>query len=512
MQPLDPRTAFTSRAVLDANEPIVDKNKDAHITDLAREVAAEFSETTYAPGIVRGLFQLADFVVLALLGIISTSMMGGAIVAGMSFPVLLSVAGAIMFSLFLLSVDGYSILDMNHLAPQIGRTIGAWTMVIVLFLLIFYLSETPIDANRGWLGVWFISGIATVSVMRAVESLLVRIWQQDGRLERRAVIVGGGDPAAEIITSLETQENNDIRICGIFDDRDDERSPPIVAGYPKLGTVDDLVEFSRLCKIDMLIVTIPVSAEKRVLQMLHKLWILPLDIHLSAHMNKMQFRRRTYSYVGNLPTVPVFAKPIANWGGLLKRVSDVVIAGISIALLSPILIGTAIAIKLDSEGPIIFRQKRLGFNNEEVVIFKFRSLYHSQSDQNAQKSVTKNDSRVTKVGRFIRKTSIDELPQLFNVILGSLSLVGPRPHVPRQQTNERLFEEVADGYMARHKVKPGITGWAQIHGWRGEIDDDEKLKQRVEHDIYYIENWSLALDLYILAVTPLKLFNQEGAY
>ncbi|WP_319568826.1 undecaprenyl-phosphate glucose phosphotransferase [Cohaesibacter marisflavi] len=512
MQPLDPRTAFTSRAVLDANEPIVDKNKDAHITDLAREVAAEFSETTYAPGIVRGLFQLADFVVLALLGIISTSMMGGAIVAGMSFPVLLSVAGAIMFSLFLLSVDGYSILDMNHLAPQIGRTIGAWTMVIVLFLLIFYLSETPIDANRGWLGVWFISGIATVSVMRAVESLLVRIWQQDGRLERRAVIVGGGDPAAEIITSLETQENNDIRICGIFDDRDDERSPPIVAGYPKLGTVDDLVEFSRLCKIDMLIVTIPVSAEKRVLQMLHKLWILPLDIHLSAHMNKMQFRRRTYSYVGNLPTVPVFAKPIANWGGLLKRVSDVVIAGISIALLSPILIGTAIAIKLDSEGPIIFRQKRLGFNNEEVVIFKFRSLYHSQSDQSAQKSVTKNDSRVTKVGRFIRKTSIDELPQLFNVILGSLSLVGPRPHVPRQQTNERLFEEVADGYMARHKVKPGITGWAQIHGWRGEIDDDEKLKQRVEHDIYYIENWSLALDLYILAVTPLKLFNQEGAY
>ena len=145
--------------------------------------------------------------------------------------------------------------------------------------------------------------------------------------------------------------------------------------------MDDLVEFSRLCKIDMLIVTIPVSAEKRVLQMLHKLWILPLDIHLSAHMNKMQFRRRTYSYVGNLPTVPVFAKPIANWGGLLKRVFDISIASFAIVLLSPILVGTAIAIKLDSEGPIIFRQKRLGFNNEEVVIFKFRSLYHSQSDQ-----------------------------------------------------------------------------------------------------------------------------------
>nr|WP_319516835.1 undecaprenyl-phosphate glucose phosphotransferase [uncultured Cohaesibacter sp.] len=512
MQPLDPRTTFTSRAVLDAKESPFDKNKSAHITDLAREVAAEFSETTYAPGIVRGLFQLTDFIILTLLGILSASMMGGAVIADMHLPVLSSIAGASLFSLFLLSVDGYSIHDMNHLAPQIGKTIGAWMMVIVLFLLVFYLSETPIGTNRGWLGLWFGTGIATVAFIRAIESLLVRIWQQDGRLERRAVIVGGGDPAAEIITSLEAQENNDIRICGIFDDRDDERSPPIVAGYPKLGTVDDLVEFSRLCKIDMLIVTIPVSAEKRVLQMLHKLWILPLDIHLSAHMNKMQFRRRTYSYVGNLPTVPVFAKPIANWGGLLKRVFDISIASFAIVLLSPILVGTAIAIKLDSEGPIIFRQKRLGFNNEEVVIFKFRSLYHSQSDQTAQKSVTKNDSRVTKVGRFIRRTSIDELPQLFNVILGSLSLVGPRPHVPRQQTNERLFEEVADGYMARHKVKPGITGWAQIHGWRGEIDDDEKLKQRVEHDIYYIENWSLALDLYILVVTPLKLFSQNGAY
>ncbi|WP_321339441.1 undecaprenyl-phosphate glucose phosphotransferase [uncultured Cohaesibacter sp.] len=512
LDPIDPRTAFTSRAVLDANEPTVDKNKDAHITDLAREVAAEFSETTYAPGIVRGLFQLFDFVVLALLGFISAKMMGGALIAGMHLPLLLSIAGAVLFGLFLLSVDGYSILDMNHLAPQIGRTIGAWTMVIGLFLLVFYLSQTPISANRSWLGIWFLSGILTVSVIRAIESFLVRIWQQNGRLERRAVIVGGGDPAAQIITSLEAQENNDIRICGIFDDRDDERSPPVVAGYPKLGTVDDLVEFSRLCKIDMLIVTIPVSAEKRVLQMLHKLWILPLDIHLSAHMNKMQFRRRTYSYVGNLPTVPVFAKPIANWGGLLKRVVDITVASLSVVALSPLLIGTAIAIKLDSKGPVIFRQKRLGFNNEEVVIYKFRSLYHSQSDQTAQKSVTKNDSRVTKVGRFIRKTSIDELPQLFNVILGSLSLVGPRPHVPRQQTNERLFEEVADGYMARHKVKPGITGWAQIHGWRGEIDDDDKLKQRVQHDIYYIENWSLALDLYILIVTPFKLFSQDGAY
>ena len=510
MQAVDPKKIYTSSAILASGEDSAPSK--AEITELAKEVAAEFSTTTYAPIMVRGLFQLIDFTLIALAGMIAAMLVGGAVFSGYHLPIVLSLAGSGLFLLFLVSVDGYAVHEMHSMAPQSGKIIGAWTMVIGVALLGSFLSGTPIEENRSWLGLWFLLGASSVILTRAIESILVRHWKSDGRLERRAVIVGGGKPAAEIINQLEAQEGNDIRICGIFDDRDDERSPAIVAGYPKLGNVDDLVEFSRLCKIDMLIVTIPVTAETRVLQMLHKLWVLPLDIHLSAHMNKMQFRRRTYSYVGNLPTVPVFAKPITNWGSVFKRLFDIAVSLFAIVVLSPILVGTAIAIRRDSEGPIIFKQKRLGFNNEEVVVYKFRSLYHNQSDQRAAKSVTKSDPRVTPVGRFIRRTSIDELPQLFNVLMGTLSLVGPRPHVPQQQTNSRLFEEVADGYMARHKVKPGITGWAQIHGWRGEIDNDEKLKQRVQHDIYYIENWSLTLDLYILFMTPFKLFNQDGAY
>ena len=511
MQGLDPKTAFSSSAVL-ATAVDVSPHRGEQISDLAREVASEFSTSTYAPSMVRGMFQLFDFILIMILGIMAASIDGGAVVAGHQIPITLSVAGALLFLFFMQSADGYSVHDMHSITPQVGKIVGSWTLSIVLFLLISYLSQTPMDVNRSWLGLWFSSGIGAMFVVRGVESYFIRRWQADGRLERRAVIVGGGRPAADIISTIESNENNDIRICGIFDDRDDERSPSIVSGYPKLGTVDDLVEFSRLCNIDMLIVTIPVTAEKRVLQMLHKLWVLPLDIHLSAHMNKMQFRRRSYSYLGNLPTVPVFAKPIANWGSVLKRISDIVISLITLIVLSPILLLTAIAIKLDSKGPVIFKQKRAGFNNEEVIVYKFRSLYHEHTDETAERSVTRGDNRVTKVGRFIRKTSIDELPQLFNVLLGTLSLVGPRPHVVQQRTNNRLFEEVADGYMARHKVKPGITGWAQIHGWRGEIDSDEKLKQRVQHDIYYIENWSLALDFYILIMTPIKILNQEGAY
>ena len=162
---------------------------------------------------------------------------------------------------------------------------------------------------------------------------------------------------------------------------------------------------------------------------------------------------------------------------------------------------------------MLFRQSRFGFNNELIEVFKFRSLYHDQADATAKRLVTKDDPRVTRVGRFIRKTSLDELPQLFNVVLfGNLSLVGPRPHAVHAKAEDRLYDEAVDGYFARHRVKPGITGWAQINGWRGEIDNQEKIQSRVEHDLYYIENWSILFDLYILMRTPFALLRSENAY
>jgi lipopolysaccharide/colanic/teichoic acid biosynthesis glycosyltransferase len=172
----------------------------------------------------------------------------------------------------------------------------------------------------------------------------------------------------------------------------------------------------------------------------------------------------------------------------------------------------ALAVRLDTKGPILFRQKRLGFNNELIDVWKFRSMYVEQSDSLASRLVTRDDPRVTRVGRFIRKTSLDELPQLFNVLAGSLSLVGPRPHALHAKAANRLYHDVADGYFARHKVKPGITGLAQIRGWRGETDTEEKLKGRIASDLEYIENWSLMLDISILARTPLALLKSENAY
>jgi exopolysaccharide biosynthesis polyprenyl glycosylphosphotransferase len=209
----------------------------------------------------------------------------------------------------------------------------------------------------------------------------------------------------------------------------------------------------------------------------------------------------------------VVDKPIADWDLVLKWLFDKVVGVAMLVLLSPVFLATAIAVKLDSRGPVLFRQKRYGFNNELIEVFKFRSMHVDQCDAAAMKLVTKGDPRVTRVGRFIRKTSIDELPQLLNVVLkGDLSLVGPRPHALQAKAENRLYDQVVDGYFARHKVKPGITGWAQVNGWRGETDTEEKIQRRVEHDLYYIENWSVFFDLYILAVTPFALLKSDNAY
>jgi Undecaprenyl-phosphate glucose phosphotransferase len=334
-----------------------------------------------------------------------------------------------------------------------------------------------------------------------------------GRFDRRTAIVGGGAAAEAMIKALEAQPESGIRIVGLFDDRDEARSPDVVAGHPKIGTIDDLVEYARRTKLDLVIFTLPISAEKRILQMLAKLWVLPIGIRLSAHTSKLRLRPRSYSYIGSVPVLDVFDKPIADWDLVLKWLFDKLVGTLLLALVSPILLATAIAVKLDSRGPVFFRQKRYGFNNELIEVFKFRSMYVEQSDATAAKLVTRDDPRVTRVGRVIRKTSIDELPQLFNVVFkGDLSLVGPRPHALHAKAENRLYDQVVDGYFARHKVKPGITGWAQINGWRGETDTEEKIQRRVEFDLYYIENWSVFFDFYIVAMTPVALMKSENAY
>ncbi len=502
---------YTLDSVRKFEEPAQNADK-ADLNAIASQVAAQYRHDAMSPVLVSGYLRFIEFALMLLSGIVIQAIyVGFSIPLAWAYPLAALLGSALAVVLLELS-DLYQVTALRQPLHYLRTLVLVWSGTFAIMALAAFMMKVSEEFSRVWFGSWFLSGLVLLLAGRIFLSRLVRRWARDGRMERRAVIVGGGNNAETLIRSIEKQPYNDIRICGIFDDRDNRRSPPLVAGYPKLGTIDELIAFARIARIDMLIVSLPITAEKRVLSMLKKLWVLPVDVRLSAHSNELQFRPRSYSFIGAVPMLDIFDKPINDWDSVAKRVFDIVFSLAGIIAFSPIMIATAIAIKLDSKGPVLFKQKRHGFNNEEIDVYKFRSMYVEDCDASAVKAVTKNDPRVTRVGRFIRKTSIDELPQFFNALFGSLSLVGPRPHAVAAKTHNLLYTEVVDGYFARHRVKPGVTGWAQINGWRGEVDTDEKIRNRTEFDLYYIENWSLMLDLKILFLTPIRLLKSENAY
>jgi Undecaprenyl-phosphate glucose phosphotransferase len=411
------------------------------------------------------------------------------------------------------AADIYQVQAFRGYEKQYMRLASAWSLVFLAVIGVSFFAKLGEQFSRVWLGSFYVAGLVMLVLFRRALFLLVRRWTKDGYLTLRTAIVGGGEAGASVINELKRQKNLGLQIVGLFDDRSDSRSGAECAGEPKLGSVDDLVEFGRRTRVDLVVFSLPITAEGRILEMLKKLWVLPVDIRLAAHNSKLRFRPRSYSYIGNVPVIDVADRPIADWDVVMKWLFDKIVGSAMLIVLAPVMALTALAIKLDSRGPVLFKQKRYGFNNDLIEVYKFRSMRVEVADATASKLVTRNDPRVTRVGRFIRKTSIDELPQLFNVVVkGNLSLVGPRPHAVNAKAEERRYDEAVDGYFARHRVKPGLTGWAQINGWRGETDTHEKIQNRVEHDLYYIENWSVLLDLYILARTPFALLNTESAY
>jgi Undecaprenyl-phosphate glucose phosphotransferase len=502
---LDPKQAVLDHVAAQSAA----RNGPAVLTDAAKRIIATPVEPTYSATVIVGIAQAIEALLLATLGFAIHSTY---VRADDGFYISV-VMGAVVAANVLFNAAGtHRIAAYRTIMLQTGRALASWSVVFTLIAVGVFLFKASDMVSRVWLVSWFATGAIVLVLFRLSLRAVVLQWTREGKLKRRTVIVGGGPAAEELINAIHKGADNDIRLFGLFDDREDDRSPGSVAGLPKLGRVSDLIEFARQTRVDLVIVSMPLSAEKRVLEMLKQLWVLPVDIRLSAHMSKLRFTSKAYSYLGEVPVFDIADRPISDWNLVFKWLFDKIVALVAIIVLSPVMLVTAIAIKLESKGPIIFKQKRHGFNNELIEVYKFRSMYTDMSDANASKLVTKGDPRVTKVGRIIRKTSIDELPQFFNVLKGELSVVGPRPHALQAKADNKLYYEAVDGYFARHRVKPGVTGWAQINGWRGETDTVDKIMQRVHHDLYYIENWSIFLDLYILFMTPIQLLKSENAY
>jgi len=264
--------------------------------------------------------------------------------------------------------------------------------------------------------------------------------------------------------------------------------------------------------IGTVIVAMPLAVDRALTDTMNKLSLLPVDVRLCPDAFGLQLRQVEVSHLGGLTFLNVMDRPLRDWRWIAKEIEDRVLAAGILALISPLMLAVALLIKLDSPGPVFFRQKRYGYNNELFGMIKFRTMYHDQQDVNGEQLTRRNDPRITRVGAFLRKTSIDELPQFINVLRGEMSIVGPRPHAPRAKAGTLLYTDAVRYYDSRHRVKPGITGWAQVNGWRGETETIEQIRRRVEHDLHYIDHWSVRLDLKIIARTALGGFAGHHAF
>lgn len=350
-------------------------------------------------------------------------------------------------------------------------------------------------------------GFALVAFSRLLLIQQFRLLERIGLLAETVAIVGAGPLADRLIHQLLQCTPNSIDIVGVFDDRTESlestKTREVRGKVVPVGTLADLINIGKTRSIDWVLLTMPSTADRRLLSIVHSLKALAVPVGLCPQNLGLLLPYRRINYVGdNLPVTLLSDRPIRRWNAVVKSAEDLLLGSVITLLLLPIMGLIALAIKIDSPGPVLFRQRRHGTNNDEFEVFKFRTMRCTAELNPAQlKQTSLHDKRITPLGRILRKSSLDELPQLFNVLRGEMSLVGPRPHAINMRTEERLGHEIIDAYPHRHRVKPGMTGWAQVNGSRGATETREQLRRRVELDLEYVENWSPLFDLKILVMT-----------
>ena len=421
-----------------------------------------------------------------------------------------AVACSVLVSLDLFAAAGlYRPRDLGKLRRQMRRVVVAWSAVQALLILLALVSGSTQALPATFFLAWWSAGLAALLALHLAAALLVRRGQRSGWLATRLVLVGAGPQAAQLIGKLRKLDPG-VVILGLFDDRR-SRVPAAVEGCPVLGTLDDLSRYASTHVIDQIVITLPQQAAGRRLACYEKLRHLPVDVRLSPDMPGLELEGRGMAELAGIPMLRVFDRPLTGWAWVIKGVEDRVLAAMGLLLAAPVMLGVALLIRLTSPGPVFYRQLRYGFDNREIAVLKFRTMHVDRCDGDGTDTqpAQRGDPRVTPIGRILRRTSLDELPQFINVLLGQMSIVGPRPHAV---AHHERFANLIDGYLSRHRVKPGITGWAQIHGLRGEAESLARMQERVRYDLHYIENWSLLLDLRIILRTLLVGFSHPNAY
>ena len=463
------------------------------------------------PAIIVHIVQASDLVLLFFSGLLAKVMLtpphwlrsDGSLVLG-------TFVGGVVAAVFLSRANAY---QLRSLCPP-GKPLrilplpllaGAGSMIVCLFLM-----HDDGLVFREWPLLWLFVSALLLIASRCYLSRLLQGWTQAGRLARRVAVIGAGEFSREFIERLRT-EPHAYTVVGLYDDRR-SRIPGVQEGVRVRGTVRDLLERSREEQIDLIVIALPLRAVARISRILEEIGSAVADICLTTDFAGFRYRSSQISSVGSNPVVLIGERPLKDWRAGKKFAFDIVIGSLLLIVLSPFLALIALAIHFDSPGPVLFRQPRLGFNNRLFTCYKFRTMHHGMTDLLGDRQATRGDPRVTRIGKWLRALSLDELPQLLNVMKGNMSLVGPRPHPPNTKAADKLFTDVVANYAFRHRVKPGITGWAQVNGWRGETKTVEQIENRVACDLVYIENWSVWFDLRIMILTVTREILSRHAF
>ncbi|MBX2869752.1 MAG: undecaprenyl-phosphate glucose phosphotransferase [Acidiferrobacterales bacterium] len=461
--------------------------------------------------LLEGLIVILDLLVVSASFLISHKFIVGTYSPSLEFLFIIQVTVVVTYLVFRES-GIYRSARGHSLAAEIGKLALAWLLVIVLIGMVAFLTKTGEIISRRWFGLSSIIALGGLASFRLVLRQFLNSLRKRGLNWRSVLVVGTGKHAINTIETLEQNPWTGMKIAGIvskdnFEDSETLLGHSVVAS---LESIHSYIERQRELDepIDQVWVALPLKEEASIHMIIDTLRDSSADVCVVPDLLGAQLLHGAIDEIGGIPLISLSNVRITSAGEAVKRLFDFSVASIGLVAVSPLLIIIAVLIKFESVGPVFFKQRRYGVDGREIVVWKFRSMNTTEDGKDVIQA-TSEDKRVTRIGRYLRRTSLDELPQLFNVVGGSMSLVGPRPHAVAH--NEEYRKKIS-GYMMRHKIKPGITGWAQVNGWRGETDTLEKMEKRVEFDLEYMKNWSPWFDIKILALTLVRGFKNNNAY
>ncbi|HNA29718.1 MAG TPA: undecaprenyl-phosphate glucose phosphotransferase [Thiobacillaceae bacterium] len=419
------------------------------------------------------------------------------------------VLSIIVFFLSANLFDDLSILrpcGRGRLLSGIGSVLFAWMLTVGALLFLAYVTHLESHFYEDAIVAWFLITPIVLVSLHFLTRAYVHNLHSRGQV-RRAIIVGGNEVGLRLAVRLEDNECLLAECLGFFDDRRKDRLHPDVQAR-HLGQTRELMDYIKAHRVDVIYISLPLSQKDRIAALMDMLKDSTASIYVVPDVFTYDLIQARIDQIGGIPVIAILETPFTSINAFNKRMLDVLLSLTILVLISPLLLLIALAVRLDSPGPVIFRQRRYGLNGEEIIVYKFRSMTVCE-DAGDIRQATRGDSRITRLGAFLRRTSLDELPQFINVIQGRMSIVGPRPHAV---AHNELYRKQIAGYMLRHKVKPGITGWAQVNGYRGETESVDKMAARVQFDLDYLRNWSLSLDLLIVFKTIWLVFKDARAY